>query len=123
MAFTFLMATTGFSVYEHYCSGNLVDLSIYTSEKGCNPESEDDCASSNKMDCCEDYVQFVKLDIDLQKSETMVDAFPHFAIIFFYNTYLVESDDNFNKVPLTNFFQFIQKSPFYIQNQQQTFYS
>ena len=123
MAFAFLMATTGFSVYEHYCSGNLVDLSIYTSESSCNPEGEEDCTSSNEMDCCEDHVQFVKLEIDLQKSESLVSDFPQFALAFLYSIPLVEPENGTNKDYLLDFPPIVQHSPFYIQNQQLIFYS
>lgn len=70
LALAFFMATTGFSVYEHYCGDNLVETSLYSSNKTCNPEhSEDDCSSEQKKNCCSDEFQFVQLDIELKNPD------------------------------------------------------
>lgn len=70
MSVAFFMATTGFSIYEHYCGDNLVAKSLFSSDTSCSPShSEDECTSKAKMDCCKDDFQFVQLDVELKNPE------------------------------------------------------
>lgn len=123
LALSFFMATTGFSVYEHYCGGTLVDTSIYTSDNSCSPDhGEDNCSNTKKMDCCKDKMQFLKLDVEIKNSEINQAQFPFFALIVLSYNFIYGSDKAFLEkveglVPLP----FIQKT-LYIHNQQLTYY-
>lgn len=77
----FLLSTSGFTVYSHYCSVNGSSFSIVASGsmsdcESCGIEeepSENSCCSEKKQclpvqsddDCCTDQNYFVKIDIDV----------------------------------------------------------
>ena len=60
MALIVLVSTTSFAVIEHYCSGKLVDTSLFSSSEACEdqPEifQEGACCEVVVKDCCNDIV-------------------------------------------------------------------
>ena len=61
MAFVVLLSTMSFTVSEHYCGHNLVDIGLFSKAESCGmemykPTSSSDC-DLKKSDCCKDEVK------------------------------------------------------------------
>lgn len=127
LAISFLMATTGFSVYEHYCGDNLVDKSLYSSNTTCNPDhKEEDCSSTAEKDCCTDQFEYLQLDVELKNPEwnrKLIDlGYLSFAKIPTF-TFRIEQaipetlDPNFSEIPIIN-----SSEPIFILQQKLVYY-
>lgn len=126
MAIFFLMATTGFSVYEHYCGENLVDKSIYSSTTSCTPDhKEDDCSSTANKDCCTEQFQFLQLDVELKNPDwnrkSVYLGFFTIPTSPAFNVHQEPIDDNYDfdysEIPIDR-----KSEPFYILQQQLVYY-
>lgn len=61
MAFVVLLSTMSFTVSEHYCGHQLVDIGLFSKAESCGmelqkPASSNDC-ELKKSDCCKDEVK------------------------------------------------------------------
>ncbi|MFZ3272894.1 MAG: hypothetical protein WA143_01320 [Lutibacter sp.] len=61
MAFVVLLSTMSFTVSEHYCGHQLVDIGLFSKAESCGmelqkPSSYNDC-ELKKSDCCKDEVK------------------------------------------------------------------
>ena len=61
MAFVVLLSTMSFTVSEHYCGLQLVDIGLFSKAESCGmelqkPSSSNDC-ELKKSDCCKDEVK------------------------------------------------------------------
>lgn len=92
LAVAFLMATTGFSVYKHYCGDYLVDTSLYSSNQICTPDHSEKECTIQKKDCCTDEFHFVQLDVDLKNPEwkSQSPKLPA-VLVSFYSNFLLKS--------------------------------
>lgn len=64
MAVLVLFSTVSFTVEKHYCAGNLIDVAIFSKVKKCG----DNLEGVSMKSCCEDEVEIVKGQDDLQFS-------------------------------------------------------
>lgn len=61
MAFVVLLSTMSFTVSEHYCGHQLVDIALFSKAESCGmelqkPSTSQDC-ELKKSDCCKDEVK------------------------------------------------------------------
>lgn len=67
LAFVFLFATTGITIYSHYCGGNLVEQSVYFKTEGCCNGSCNCCHTDVKSVKVTDNFLSEKLDLNFSK--------------------------------------------------------
>lgn len=115
------MATTGFSVYENYCNGHLLDKSVYISELDCSTEHEKEQCTVKAVDCCKSQVEFLKLDVNLKHSEWQIVIFPYIPAVISFINWEVKSIFKLEVSSLYN--HIIPLVPLYIFHQQLTFYN
>src|SRR5690606_13221508 len=120
LCFSFFMATTGFNVYEHYCNGQLLDTSVYQAGNHCSEDHSEDSCSMNAMDCCQDQMEFHKLDVDLKHSEWLKIVFPYLPVVLDISNwdeeifYHIDEDRLFaNVIPLVPLYIFYQQLTYY----------
>lgn len=103
MALVVLMSTTSFTFIEHYCSGELVGTSLFSSEEICEDKPVvkdlDDCCEVIITDCCNDvtYIsegidELIFNSIDLPNFERSLVCAPVFS---FYENCFTELQKQF----------------------------
>jgi len=80
----FLLSTSGFAVYTHYCGDFLVDLSILSPSEGCCAKQADEACTKKeaKKNCCNDETDFFKAEFDLIKPQLAENSFHFFTLGF-----------------------------------------
>ncbi|NLP59036.1 hypothetical protein HGB55_12710 [Lutibacter sp. B1] len=108
MAFVVLFSTMSFTISEHYCGGDLVDVAMFFEADSCEmemdmPSSTEDC-NFEKEDCCKDINKIVEGQNGLNIQVVNLDFEQQLFIASFIYSYinLFEGLDK-NIVPFKNY--------------------
>ncbi|MBT3244278.1 MAG: hypothetical protein HN352_14105 [Bacteroidetes bacterium] len=66
LSFVLLMVTSGFTIHQHFCCGNLIETKLFQEPKFCCGEGSDCCSNESETYLLdEDYVSFIEF-VDFQ---------------------------------------------------------
>jgi hypothetical protein len=90
LAFLVLFSSFSFTVYEHYCGGDLVDSSVFLKAKSCTLEMEkyspnEDCTNQNDK-CCSDLVIQIEGQDELKSLTTNLNFYQQVFNSSFYHS-------------------------------------
>ncbi|WP_372769640.1 hypothetical protein [Lutibacter sp.] len=92
MAFVVLFSTMSFTVSEHYCGHQLVDIGVFSKAESCGmemqkPSTTKDC-EIKKSDCCKDEVKQFKGQNELNTAFSNLNFEQQVFITSFTYTYI-----------------------------------
>jgi hypothetical protein len=93
--FLYLAAAVGIPVFQHYCGGELENVSAYTKPDSCCGDEENE-----PSDCCHNEIQVAKLDAQSShKTTARLQTVPSFISNFLIPQ--IVSTDSFQSVSIT----------------------
>lgn len=107
MAILVLVSTVSFTVEQHFCAGNLIDVAFFTDVEKCGFDSSDDTDSKIEIkSCCQDKVE-IFIGQDHLKVDIPDDIDVGQKLVFSIDKHIHKTNYSYLKVSLVAFETYI----------------